>query len=243
MTKLRALFLDIDDTLFSTSDFARSARRNAMEAMVRMGLGVTVEEALAELYEVIGEFGPNYPSHYDRLLRRLPQDVLPHGNNALLVAAAIAAYHDTKQRSLFPFRDVPDVLERISKHTDLTLGCITEGIEIKQSEKLVRLGVLEWIDPDAIFISDRIGISKPNVKLYQRALDVVGVEPAEAMYVGDHPIKDVGPVKRLGMVAVRHRWVGGKYAPVDSEVPADYEISSFHELLPILRDDFGFGDL
>ncbi len=243
MRKLRALFLDIDDTLYSTSEFARNARRNAMEAMVRAGVDLDPDAMVDELYEVIGEFGSNYANHYDRLLRRVPPGVLPHGNHALLVAAAIAAYHDTKHRSLFPFRDVPTVLQRIADHSDLLIGCITEGLEIKQAEKLVRLGMLKWMDPDAIFISDRIGISKPNVKLYQRACTAAGVDPKEAMYVGDHPVNDVAPAKALGMVAVRHRWQGGKYAAIDGAVAPDFEIGSFHELLPILRDEFGFSEL
>ena len=34
MSKLRAILFDIDDTLFSTTGFARKARRNAVRAMV-----------------------------------------------------------------------------------------------------------------------------------------------------------------------------------------------------------------
>ncbi|MCE9636375.1 MAG: TIGR02253 family HAD-type hydrolase [Planctomycetes bacterium] len=240
---LRALFLDIDDTLYSTSEFAAAARRAAMDAMIRHGLHLRLDEAMAELQEVISEFGSNYPFHYDRLLRRLPASALPEVNPAILVAAAVGAYHDTKYRSLFPFRDVPDVLQRIRRGSDLTIGVITEGLEIKQAEKLVRLGVVPYLTPKAIFISDQIGISKPNRKLYQRACNEVGVRPDEAMYVGDHPESDIAPAKALGMVAVRHRWQGGKHANIEGSVPADYEIRSFHELLQILRDDFGHADL
>jgi putative hydrolase of the HAD superfamily len=243
MRKLRALFLDVDDTLYSTSEFAAAARRAAMDAMIRYGLRVTIDEALSELREVITEFGSNHPYHYDRLLRRLPPSAIPDVNPAILVAAAVGAYHDTKYRSLFPFRDVPDVLQRIRAGTDLTIGVITEGLEIKQAEKLVRLGVVPYLSPRAIFISDQIGISKPNRKLYQRACAEVGVDPAEAMYVGDHPVNDVAPAKALGMVAVRHRWQGGRHAGNEGDVTADYEIRSFHELVPILRDDFGFEGL
>ncbi len=243
MRKLRALFLDIDDTLYSTSEFAATARRAAMDAMIRHGLRLRLDEAMSELMEVIGEFGSNYPYHYDRLLRRLPPEALPEGNPAILVAAAVGAYHDTKYRSLFPFRDVPDVLQRLREGTDLKLGIITEGLEIKQAEKLVRLGLTRWIHADAIFISDQIGVSKPNRKLYQRACRDVGVKPEEAMYVGDHPENDIAPSKALGMVAVRHRWQGGKHAAEQGSVAPDYEIRSFHELLQILRDEFGFAGL
>ena len=243
MTQLRALFLDIDDTLYSTSEFAAAARRAALDAMIRHGLKISLDEAVAELAEVIAEFGSNYPHHYDRLLRRLPRDVVPPGNPAILVAAAVGAYHDTKYRSLFPFRDVPDVLARLATETNLKIGIITEGLEIKQAEKLVRLGLTKWIAADAIFISDQIGISKPNRKLYLRACSAVGVEPGEAMYVGDHPINDIAPAKSIGMVAVRHRWQGGKHAHEEGPVAPDFEIRGFHEILAILRNHYGFATL
>jgi putative hydrolase of the HAD superfamily len=243
MKKLRALFLDIDDTLYSTSEFAAGARRAARDAMIRHGLSADIDVLSAELAEVIAEFGSNFPHHYDRLLRRLPKDALPPGNTAILVAAAVGAYHDTKYRSLFPFRDVAEVLEKLAAAGGLKIGVITEGLEIKQAEKLVRLGLTDWIARDAIFISDQIGISKPNTKLYQRACASVGVEPGEAMYVGDHPENDIAPAKAIGMVAVRHRWQGGKHAREEGTVKADYEIRGFQELIPILRDDFGFAKL
>ena len=241
--QIRVVFLDIDDTLYSTSEFSATARTNAMEAMISQGLDLPVEHALAELNEVIAEFGSNYGNHYNQLLKRLPPECIPPGNTALLVAAAIAAYHDTKFRSLSPFEDVPEVLRRIRENTDLTLGVITEGLEVKQAEKLVRLGVERWLDRNAVFISDQIGISKPNEKLYQRACQFTGVKPREAMYVGDHPERDIAPAKSLGMVTVRHRWAGGKWAALDGTVEPDYEIESFRELIPILRDDLGFDDL
>src|SRR5262245_2597803 len=243
MPKLRALFLDVDDTLYSTSEFAATARRAALDAMIRHGLRISIDDAYAELAEVIAEFGSNYTNHYDRLLRRLPESALPPGNTAILVAAAVGAYHDTKYRSLFPFRDVPEVLERLATSTKLKLGVITEGLEIKQAEKLVRLGITKYLAPEAIFISDQIGISKPNTKLYLRACRAVDVKPEEAMYVGDHPKNDIAPAKAIGMVAVRHRWQGGKHAREECEVAPDFEIRGFQELIPILRDEFGVAGL
>jgi putative hydrolase of the HAD superfamily len=238
MGKLRALFLDVDDTLYSTSEFAATARRAAIDAMIRHGLRMSPDDAFAELSEVIAEFGSNYTNHYDRLLRRLPPAALPPGNLAILVAAAVSAYHDTKYRSLFPFRDVPEVLATLSSSTDLKIGVITEGLEIKQAEKLVRLGVTQYLARDAIFISDQIGISKPNTKLYVRACAAVGVKPEDAMYVGDHPVNDIAPAKAIGMIAVRHRWQGGKHAREEGPVLPDHEIRGFQELIPILRDEY-----
>lgn len=239
VTQLRAVCFDIDDTLYSTSEFAARARRHAIEAMVHHGLRVSVEDAIAELTEVIGEFGSNHPHHYDRLLRRFPASALPPGSPILLVAAAVAAYHDTKFTDLHPFDGVTDTLDAIRRHTDLDLGIITEGLDIKQAEKLVRLEVLPWLNREAVFISDQVGISKPNVKLYQLACERMGVAPHEVMYVGDHPHKDVAPTKELGMTVVRFRSPGGKYATVEGVEEPDHEIHHFSELRTLLREYYG----
>jgi putative hydrolase of the HAD superfamily len=55
---------------------------------------------------------------------------------------------------------------------------------VKQAEKLVRLGIVRYLDPKAIFISDQIGISKPNPKLYLAALRELGLKPARSCTSG-----------------------------------------------------------
>jgi putative hydrolase of the HAD superfamily len=235
---LKALLFDIDDTLYSTTEFAEQARKNSIQAMIRMGLDVEFDSAFRELKEVISEFQSNYDRHYDKLLRRLPWKAQGGVNPALLVAAGVVAYHETKFRQLRPFRDAEEVLSSLADKTDLILGVLTEGLEIKQAEKLIRLGVVKYLDPRAIFISDQVGISKPNPKLYRYALDRLGVAADQVMYVGDNPAKDIAPAKDVGMIAVRHRGTG-RYAGEDSPVRPDYEVSDFHDLREILKADFG----
>jgi putative hydrolase of the HAD superfamily len=237
---LRAVFFDVDDTLFSTTAFATLARRRAMEAMVALGgLRVTADQLLAELKEVIAEFGPNYDSHYDRMLRRFPEGDLGGHSRSLLVAAGVASYHDTKIEEMRPFPGVLELLAALRSGPPLVLGVVTEGLEVKQAEKILRLGVYRYLDPGAVFISDVIGISKPNPKLWQRACADTGVSPAEALYVGDNPANDIVPARTVGMRTVRMRSPGGKYAAVDGSVPADHEAVDFPGLSSILRRDYG----
>jgi putative hydrolase of the HAD superfamily len=237
MAKLKAIFFDIDDTLYSTSEFARLARLNSIKAMIDVGLKMSERELMDELDEVVTEFSSNYQHHYDKLLLRIPAARYKGVNRAVIVAAAVAAYHDTKFRQLKLFDDVRDALEKLSR-TRLMLGTITEGVDLKQAEKLLRLNLLEYFHPEAIFISDQIGISKPNEKLYEWALKTMQISPAQAMYVGDNPINDIDPPNRVGMVTVRVKR-GGKYAALIGKTEADYEIKTFRELLEILQKDFG----
>lgn len=237
MARLSAIFLDIDDTLFSTTGFADLARQRAVEAMVRQGLRLPVDRVRRELDEVIGEFTSNYPNHFDKLLLRLPHHTWSGTNRALLIAAGIMAYHDTKDE-LAPFPDVLPFLKDVREKTDLMVGVITHGLEIKQAEKLLRLGVVPYLHPEGIFISDQVGISKPNPKLYRRACSRFELDPREVMYVGDSPLHDVDPPNSLGMVTVCSRR-GTRHAGVQSVTPPRYEITSFDELRPHLAEDFG----
>jgi len=237
MRTLKAIFFDIDDTLYSTYEFSEMARENSIKAMTRAGLAMSKEQVRAELDEIIAEFSSNYEHHFDKLLLRIPKRYYKGVNPAVLVSAAIVAYHDTKFRHLNAYEDALEVL-KLLYNTDLILGVITAGLTIKQAEKLVRLKVLPYLSPNAIFISDQIGISKPNVKLYQRACSDLNLKPTECMYIGDNPITDIDPPGQIGMITIRNRR-SGRYLDVEGKFQPDYEIHNFWDLLDILREDFG----
>jgi putative hydrolase of the HAD superfamily len=236
---LKAIFFDIDNTLFSTREFAARARAASVEAMIAAGLRIDAVTLLAELEEVVREFSSNHEKHFDKLLLRLPRRVTKGLNPSLIVAAGIVAYHQTKFRSLEPFEDAYEVLRRLAR-TDLVRGVITEGLEVKQAEKLVRLRVHEFLTPHAIFISHQMGISKPNPKLYQRACGDLNLRPAECMYVGDSPELDIDPANAVGMVTVRILREGSNRDDRGATEP-DHEVENFWDLAEILARDYEVG--
>jgi putative hydrolase of the HAD superfamily len=235
MAALRAILFDIDDTLCATTEFALRARRNAVRAMIDAGLEHDEEKVVAELDEVIREFSSNYEHHFDKLLLRLGHGHETHLNRALVVAAGVAAYHDTKFSELKPFPGVRELFGEL-KGLGVKLGVITHGLAVKQAEKLIRLGLVPYLDPDAIFISDQIGISKPNPKLYQVALNELRLDPGEVMYVGDNPASDIAPPASLGMITVWAR-AAAKLQLEDQE--PDHVIESFADLRRLLRESYG----
>ncbi len=237
MVQLKAILFDIDDTLFSTTEFARKARANAVRAMVEAGLDLPEEVVARELEEVLAEFSSNYEHHFDKLLMRLRPPSLARTNPALIVAAGVAAYHDTKFRELVPFDDVLPFFGALRK-AGMRLGIITHGWTVKQAEKLVRLRLVPYLEPSAVFISDQIGISKPNPKLYALALSDMRLVPHEAMYVGDSPEHDIAPPQSLGMATV---WAAraAKRGLEGTGIAPDHVVRDFRELAGILRERYG----
>ncbi len=234
---VKATFFDIDDTLYSTSEFAARARRNSVDAMIRAGLRVPRYVLLRELGEVVSEFSSNFEHHFDKLLLRLPAASYAGVNPSVLVAAGVVAYHETKFRQLAPYDDVLPMLKALAR-TGMARGIITAGLQVKQAEKLLRLGIYPYLTPRAIFISDQIGIGKPNVKLYLKACETLGLQPEECMYVGDSPVNDIDPANEIGMITVRSRR-SAKYAGVEGKTAPRHEIRDFRELRKILCKSYG----
>ena len=237
MPSLQAILFDIDDTLFSTTEFARRARRNAVEAMIERGLKLDAEVVLRELDEVISEFGSNYAHHYEKLLQRLPSEALAGLNPSLVISAGIVSYHDTKFQELKPFEDVAPLLTDL-REAGLRLGVVTHGWTVKQAEKLVRLRLLRYFDPLAVIISEQVGISKPNPKLYAKALRALDLPAGEVLYVGDNPTHDIAPPQSLGMPAV---WIkrAGKHGLEGTGIQPDHIVEDFSGLRTVLREVYG----
>jgi putative hydrolase of the HAD superfamily len=234
---LRAVFFDLDDTLYSTAEFAREARANAVRAMIAAGLCLSFEAAKAELEEVIREFSSNYDRHFDTMLLRLPAAVCGQVNPAVVVAAGVVAYHETKSQRLRAYPDALAALGALSARPGLRLGVITAGLTAKQAEKLVRLGVLPYLDPRAVFITEQVGIEKSNPKLYRMACASLGLEPGQCLYLGDHPVRDVDSAKAAGLVTALLKY-GGRDAGKVGQTAPDYTLRDFRELLEVIDRDF-----
>jgi len=233
---IQAILFDLDDTLFATTEFAAHARRRAVEAMVHEGLEVGIDQAYRELIDVVGEFSSNYGHHFDKLVLRLGTHLRPGVHPAIVIAAGVRAYHEAKAR-IEPFPDAVRALDALA-HTDLVRGVLTNGLTIKQAEKLVRLGLQHAFSPDALFISEEMGVAKPHPRIFQIACERLSIAPGKCLYVGDSPRTDIDPAHHAGLRTCWRRG-RGKHAAVSGDTVPDYVVDSLDELLPALERDVG----
>ena len=234
---LKAIFFDIDDTLYSSSEFAAMARLNGVKAMIKAGLHMELKECLVIINRIVAKKNSNYNYLFDDLLKTVGRERYTGSHPSILIAAAVVAYHHTKSTWLKPYPDVMEVLKILAHSTPLTLGVISSGYTIKQAEKLYRCGVAKYINPDAIFFSESLGVNKPRKEFFSIPCKAIGVKPPEAMYVGDRPESDIRPAKALGMVGVLNRRTG-KYMDNQMTVKPDFIIHDFWELLECVTSNF-----
>jgi putative hydrolase of the HAD superfamily len=86
---------------------------------------------------------------------------------------------------------------------------------------------------DAIVVSSEIGFDKPDKRIFQHALTLLGVEPANALHIGDD-IVDIKGALGAGMSAVRidHSGVFDSIG-VGDDVPAIRSLSELHAIVGI----------
>jgi len=233
---LKVLFLDIDDTLFGTTDFVHKARTAAVAAMIERGLDAEQGQVLQSLAEVVAEFGSNDDHHYNRLLQRLPASCVAGANHDLLVGAGVIAYHNTKWQELRIKPEAEDLLRALAA-TPLRLGIISAGLVHKQVEKILRLGIDRFLDKELLFITHAVGIAKSNPRLYERCVERAGVEADHVMHVGDHPYHDVDTANAAGLRTVWLRGTG-KYSALLPHSKPTHVIDEFVELRHLLRESY-----
>lgn len=224
---IKGVFFDIDDTLYDSTKLATMARRNSIQAMMDAGLSVAGEEELySKLEEIIKAYGSNYPKHYDELLKAFGVKWSPR-----IVAAGVVAYERTKAGYLRPYPGVVPMLIKLKENHKL--GVISNGLAVKQWEKLVGLGIHHFFD--IVATSEELGYSKPRKEIFEHAMKELNLKPGECVMVGDRLDTDILGGKRAGMITVRIRTGRRAEKPKDENTP-DYEINSIAELPGLLQE-------
>lgn len=212
--EVKALFFDIDETLLSERPLVMLFLPQVYEQISRR-LGITKTEAREFfLAEIMGR-KDTYDWHDWNFFFRL-------FNVDLRFEELLRAY----PHKLEVFPDTRGTLEWL-RESGYRLGVITSGPEY-QRLKLRVAGLDGYFD--VIVTRDDVNAIKPEPKIFLEALARVGVEPEEAIMVGDSLSQDVMGAKNVGMRAV---WVN-RSGEEDYHF-ADYEVRTLTELMRILR--------
>jgi putative hydrolase of the HAD superfamily len=160
------------------------------------------EEATRMLDEVDAMVGNGFAERWDRTNRRYVAPIRTALAEADVPAELIEdictlrlGYH---RRALVPRPGAVDTLLRL-RELGYLLGLITvcsEDIEVLWPETEFA-GLF-----DAEIFSSRVGLSKPDPRIYLACCEALGVEPHEAVFVGDGANDELQGARRVGMDAI-----------------------------------------
>ncbi|MEP0153790.1 HAD-IA family hydrolase [Pseudophaeobacter sp.] len=213
---LRLILFDVDGTLADSQDAIAAAMRFAFEGQ---GLAVPART------EILSIVGLSLPLAMDQLAPSHPSGV-----RAQLVAGYKQAYMDKRlaqgagHSPLFP--GAAEVLAQLHAVPEYLLGVATG----KSQRGLDALIAAHGLD---CFVTRQVADhhpSKPHPSMILTALAETGVEPADAVMIGDTSF-DIDMGRAAGVRTIAVDW---GYHPA-AELGADHIISSFDQLAPLLQ--------
>lgn len=222
---IRAIVFDLDNTLVDFMSMKRLAVEAAIDAMIDAGLPLDRDDAETAIFDIYEEKGIEYQRVFDDLL----EACLGHVDHKVL-AAGIVAYRRAREAALVLYPHVTVTLMELIKR-GLRLGVISDAPRREAWLRLCYLNLHHVFDVVVTF--EDTGERKPSQAPFERVLDLLGVEPREAIMVGDWPERDVEGALQVGMRTAFARY-GDTFGTVNSG--ADYDLDDVHELLGIVEE-------
>jgi putative hydrolase of the HAD superfamily len=229
----RAVLFDLDQTLIQHTVSLSKATRQVLLSRAPKHEALIPEfessflSAAGELWDRIAELNDNG----EPLLRDMLDRVLLRTGFSTILAA-----EDLLQ-------DLVNVIVRSSTLTTNALvaldalafagirsGIITNGFTFLQLRKAAAHGLLERVE--ILVTSEQAGAHKPDRKIFDLALRQLGIQPAEAWYVGDNLEKDIYGAAAAGLRGVLFS-CGRRFRPSDVVV-ATMVIDDLLELMQLL---------
>ena len=130
----------------------------------------------------------------------------------------------------FVYPEAESCLSELSEH--YKIGIIANQ-NFGSRERLDKLGLLKNID--LVIASAEEDVAKPDLTIFQIALDRANCKPEEAVMVGDRLDNDIVPANKIGMTTVWIKQGLGKYAtPISEEEYPNYTVTNLLDINNIL---------
>ena len=220
---IRAIFFDLDDTLCQTGPTREPRARLAHEALTAAGHVLDFDA----FYATIIEFDPVI-----EYIRGMDSGLKEHGlheTEAGIIASKLWLFQGC-EHLVQPYEGLLELLTAISGVQKL--GVITNGPILPQTIKFEALKFVAHFHPDLFVTSEHAGCFKPDVRIFRYALERAGVEPHEAIHIGDGLETDVAGAQGAGLRAV---WFNPDGREPEGRIVPDATIASYAELPALIE--------
>ena len=234
MSAIAAVFFDLDGTLVDdAANWSRSVTAT-VNAVTDRHMQIDADQLEAAYYRVstqvwqealAAEVSPLWDMDATTISTQIWTGALAEigVGDAEIIQRAAATYHRVRNTGLLKFDEVDQCLSTLQQKYQL--GVITNGPAETQNPKLESADLMGYFE--SVTTVD-IGYRKPQVDIFEHALNGLGASAAESVYVGDYLIWDVAGANAAGMHSV---WVN-RTATVrqPNEAVPDAEIVTLAEL-------------
>lgn len=120
--------------------------------------------------------------------------------------------------------DVSDLLIDLNSK-QIPVGILTNGPTNHQKKKIIQLGLFSFFNEEKIFISEEMGVAKPDILAFRNIEETFGTLSENCVYIGDSYENDVIGAKSAGWHVI---WLN-KYGRNlnDTDIKPDAELSDY----------------
>lgn len=228
----KAILFDLDDTLWPIAPVIVQAEQVLHDWLAEHAPGVARQFSIDSLRQARLALLAQHPRFRHDLgaLRRagLLAAFEQAGEDTAKVEPAMTAFFAARN-AVVPYDDVLPGLSRLKGR--VLVGSISNG-----NADLQAIGLSDHFKVS--LAAHQLGCAKPDSAIFLAACKELGVDPADAVYVGDDVLLDVQGAQRAGMRAV---WMNrcASSAHLEHEVVPDAIVSNFHELIEWLQREHG----
>ena len=221
---IKAITFDMDMTLLDFFEFKIAGSNAAAKAMVQAGLPMTIDACKKELFEhyMTDIEGDNVFSNF--LKNKQIQD-------ERILAAGINAYLKAKYASLKPYPQVRQTILELKKK-GIKVAIVSNAPRLKAFMRLDAAGIADLFE--VVVGLENAKQAKPSQMPFKKALELLNVQPSEAMHIGDWPEIDFPGAKALGMKTVLAKY-GFEAQPQLKYLKPDFTIEKFEDILEIVN--------
>ena len=232
MSKYKYLLWDVDGTLL---DFLAAEKAAIKSLFLKNGFGECTDE-MVSLYSSINvkywqALERNEITKSQLLTGRFKEffsllDISIENAEALtrdyqLALGDTIVYKDDSKELLMKLKD------------DYICAAITNGTKIAQDKKLGKSGFDKIFEK--IFISEELGIEKPNKEFFEKAFSELGIcDRSEVLVIGDSLTSDIKGGNNAGVDTC---WYNPSGKRNDSGIVVTYEIRNLWDVIDILADN------
>ena len=220
---IRAIVFDLDNTLTDFMRMKEAAIQAAIDGMIDAGFKRSREELRERVRAIYDQRGLEFQRVFDELLESEFGEVDPK-----ILASGIVAYRRARESELVLYPHAHMTLLELAKR-GIRLGVVSDAPRLQVWLRLCSLSLQHVFD--AVVTFDDTGERKPAAAPFREVLRRLGVEPADALMLGDWAERDVVGAKSLGMRTVFARY-GDTFDTKESG--ADHDIDDIFELLGIV---------
>lgn len=225
---IKAVVLDLDNTLVDFMAMKRAAINAAIDAMIDAGIELKPEQVKSHIDKIYNEQGIEYQRVFDQLL----QEILGRVDYKIL-SAGIIAYRRAREAALKPYPHVTATIMHLVK-SGIKLAVLSDA---PAREAWLRLCFINFHHLfDVVVTFDDTGVRKPDSKPFLTALEKLDVAPSEAIMIGDWAERDMVGAKNIGMQTAFARY-GDSFG--NQIVSADFILDDISELLAIIDEQNG----